>query len=144
MNVGNGIKIALAAILSTAAQLLGGWDTALQTLILFMAIDSISGWVVAAVFKKSPKTENGALKSETGFKGLFKKGQILLIVLIATRLDILIGTEDLVRNTAIIGFCLNELVSIVENTGLMGIPLPSIITQAIDILKKKNDEVKLP
>lgn len=134
----------LAVIGSAIAKYLGGWDTALQTLILFMAIDSISGWVVAAVFKKSPKTENGALKSETGFKGLFKKGQILLIVLIATRLDILIGTEDLVRNTAIIGFCLNELVSIVENTGLMGIPLPSIITQAIDILKKKNDEVKLP
>lgn len=144
MNTGNGIKIGLAAILSTAAQLLGGWDTALQTLILFMAVDYITGLVVAAVFKTSPKTETGALESKAGFKGLFRKGAVLLVVLVGTRLDVMIGTGELVRNATIIGFAVSELVSILENIGLMGVDLPPVITQAIDILKKKNDEVKLP
>lgn len=56
----------------------------------------------------------------------------------------MIGTGELVRNATIIGFAVSELVSILENIGLMGVDLPPVITQAIDILKKKNDEVKLP
>ncbi|ABR48591.1 toxin secretion/phage lysis holin [Alkaliphilus metalliredigens QYMF] len=142
-NIGNIIKATLATIGGTLSYILGGWDTALLTLMIMMAVDFISGWTVAAVFKSSPKTEKGALESKAGLKGLLRKGQVLLIVLVATRLDILIGTGELVRNTAIVGFCLNELVSIVENTGLMGVPLPPIITHAIDILEKKNDEVKI-
>ncbi len=144
MNIGNTIKISIAAILSTAAHFLGGWDTALQTLLLFMAIDYLSGWIVAAVFQNSPKTETGSLQSLVGSKGLFKKCGILLAVLIAARLDMMIGTGELVRNTTIIGFSLNELVSILENIGLMGVKYPPILMQAIDILKKKSEEVKLP
>ncbi|GAB6086446.1 phage holin family protein [Alkaliphilus crotonatoxidans] len=144
MNLGNGIKIGLAAILSTAAQKLGGWDTALQTLVLFMATDYMTGLVVAAVFKTSPKTDTGTLESKAGFKGLFRKGAVLLVVLIGTSLDMLMDTGELVRNATIIGFTVGELISILENIGLMGVDLPPVITQAIDVLKKKGDEVKLP
>ncbi len=144
MNIGNVIKITFAAICSTAAQLLGGWDTALQTLLLFITVDFLSGWIVAAIFINSPKTETGGLESFVGSKGLFKKCGILLAVLIAARLDMMIGTGELVRNTTIIGFSLNELVSILENIGLMGVKYPPILMQAIDILKKKSEEVKLP
>lgn len=144
MNLGNGIKLTFAAIGSTIAQILGGWDTALQTLILFMTTDYITGLVVAAVFKNSPKTDTGALESKAGFKGLFRKSAVLLVVLISTRLDMMIDTGELVRNATIIGFAVSELVSILENIGLMGVKMPPIITQAIDILKKKSDEVKLP
>ena len=73
------------------ASLFGGWDTALQTLVIFMAIDYITGLVVAGVFHASPKTKTGALESKAGWKGLIRKGETLLIVLVACQLDAVIG-----------------------------------------------------
>ena len=64
---------------------------------------------------------------------------MMLVVLVAHRLDLLVGT-DYIRTAAVIGFCCSELVSIVENAGLMGVPLPGVIIKAIDILKNKNDK----
>lgn len=65
------------------AAILGGWDTGLQTLVIFMCIDYITGLIVAGIFHNSTKTENGALESKAGFKGICKKAVILLIVLMA-------------------------------------------------------------
>lgn len=121
------------------AALLGGWNSALGTLVIFMAADYITGLIVAGVFHKSGKTESGTLNSHIGWKGLCKKCVMLLFVLIAHRLDIVIGT-DYIRNTVIIGFIANELISIVENAGLMGIPLPAPIKRAIEILQNKGDK----
>lgn len=118
--------------------MLGGWDSALATLIIFMIIDYMSGLIVAGVFHASTKTDSGTLESRAGFKGLCRKGMVLLFVLIAYRLDLAIGT-DYVRDTVIIGFMANELISIVENAGLMGIPLPPVIKTAIDVLTKKGE-----
>lgn len=123
---------------SIIASLFGGWDTGIGTLVLFMAIDFISGLAVAGVFKKSKKSDSGALASGAGWRGLCKKGMTLLFVLIAYRLDLIIGT-DYIRNTVIIGFIANELISIVENAGLMGLPLPVVLAKAIDILTKKAE-----
>jgi toxin secretion/phage lysis holin len=116
----------------------GGWDTGLATLVMFMTIDFISGLIVAGVFQKSKKTESGALESRIGWKGLARKCMTLLFVLIAYRLDLMIGT-DYIRDAVIIGFCANELISIVENAGLMGVPLPNVIKKAIDILVQKEE-----
>ncbi|MDY4203435.1 MAG: phage holin family protein, partial [Schaedlerella sp.] len=79
------IFLSVSGILgSAAAALFGGWDVALQTLILFMAIDWFTGGIILpAIFKKSPKSENGALESRAGWKGLCRKGMTLLFVLIA-------------------------------------------------------------
>ncbi|MGN0735214.1 MAG: holin family protein [Anaerovoracaceae bacterium] len=118
------------------ASLFGGWDAALITLIMFMAIDYFSGLVVAGVFHNSKKTETGTLESRAGWKGLCRKCMTLLFVLIAYRLDLAIGV-NYIRDAVIIGFMANELISIVENAGLMGIPLPGAIQNAIDILTKK-------
>lgn len=118
------------------AKLFGGWDSALVTLIIFMIVDYLSGLVVAGVFHKSKKSENGALDSKAGWKGLCKKGMALAVVLIAYRLDIALGL-NFIRNAVIIGFMANELISIVENAGLMGVPLPAVINKAIDILTTK-------
>ena len=126
---------AAGGVIST---MLGGWDTGLQTLIIFMAIDYITGLIVAGVFHKSRKTDTGALESRAGWKGLCRKGVSLLIVLIGYRLDILIGTPY-IRDAVIIAFTLNELISIVENAGLKGIPMPTIITKAIDVITKKAE-----
>ena len=110
---------------------------ALQTLILFMAVDYITGLITAGVFKKSNKSESGALESKAGWKGLCKKGVTLFIVLIAAQLDRLTEME-VIRDAVIIAYTINEALSIIENAGLMGIPIPSIITKALDALQSKE------
>lgn len=132
-----GIFGALGIAGSIIANLFGGWDTALRTLVLFMAVDYVTGLIVAGIFKKSKKSGSGALESGAGWKGLYRKGVTLLIVLVAVQLDLLTGTE-MIRDAVIIGYTVNEALSIVENAGLMGIPIPEILRKSIDILKKKD------
>lgn len=130
---------------SVIVGLLGGWDTALHTLLIFMAIDYGMGLIVAGVFKKSGKTETGGLQSNAGWKGVCKKGVTLLFVLVAYRLDLLIGNLNIlgvdvtIRTAVIVGYILVELISIVENAGLMGIPISPAIQKAIDLLAKQNE-----
>lgn len=137
----NTIKIGVLSVFGIAgsivANLLGGWDMALQTLVLFMAVDYITGVIVACVFKKSQKSETGALESRAGWKGLLKKGVTLLMVLVAAQLDKITGTE-IIRDAVIIAYVSNEAISIIENAGLIGIPINPAIVRAIDLLKKKE------
>lgn len=121
------------------ASLFGGWDASLTTLIFFMGVDYITGLIVAGIFKKSTKTENGALESRAGFKGLCRKGVILLIVLVAYRLDMIMGTSFL-KDAVVIGYIVNETISIAENVGLMGMPFPPALINAIEVLKNKGDK----
>lgn len=123
---------------SAIASIFGGWDTGLVSLLIFMALDYVSGLVVAGVFHKSNKTDTGSLESKAGWKGLCRKCMTLVFVLVAYRLDLVIGT-NYIRDAVIIAFLANELISLVENAGLMGIPLPAVITKAIDILQKKSE-----
>ena len=124
-----------------ATSFFGGWDRALTTLILFMAVDYITGLIVAGIFHNSEKTETGALESRAGWKGLCRKGVTLLIVLISCRLDLIIGTT-FIRDAVVIAYIANESISIIENAGLMGLPVPETITKAIEVLKKKESERK--
>lgn len=123
---------------SFIASLFGGWDTGIGTLMLFMVIDFFSGLAVAGIFNNSNKTETGALESKASWKGLCRKCMTLLFVLVAHRLDLAIGT-NYIRDMVVIGFIANELISIVENAGLMGLPLPAVLIKAIDVLKKKSE-----
>lgn len=123
---------------SAIASIFGGWDTGLVSLLIFMALDYVSGLVVAGVFHKSNKTDTGSLESKAGWKGLCRKCMTLVFVLVAYRLDLVIGT-NYIRDAVIIAFLANELISLVENAGLMGIKLPPAITKAIDILQKKSE-----
>ena len=134
----NAFCTALGLLGSLIAGAFGGWDAALTTLVIFMAVDYVSGVIVAAVFHKSTKTATGSLKSWIGFKGLCKKCMVLLMVLIAHRLDLAIGAAY-IREAVIIGFTANEGLSIIENAGLMGIPLPKVITKAVDALSDKSE-----
>ena len=129
----------LALAGSALAELFGGWDKALQTLVIFMAIDWVTGGILLpGVFGKSPKSPNGAMESRAGWKGLCRKAMTLLYVLIAACLDVLIHT-DYLRDAVCIGFIANEALSIVENAGLMGLPLPTGIKKAIDVLKATSE-----
>lgn len=128
----------IGAVGGVIAGFFGGWDAALITLLIFMGVDYITGLIVAGVFKNSTKTDSGALGSNASFMGLLRKGMVLLVVLVACRLDIMIGT-NFVRDAVVIAYCVNEMLSIVENMGLMGVPIPEAITKAIEILKKKSE-----
>ncbi|RDU21947.1 phage holin family protein [Anaerosacchariphilus polymeriproducens] len=138
----NSFKIILLTVFGVAgsglSKLLGGFDMTLQILIVLMIADYITGLIVAGVFKKSGKTETGALESRAGWKGLCRKGMVLLIVLVATQLDKVTGI-DFIRNTVILGYVANEAISITENAGLMGVPLPGVLTNAINVLKQKAE-----
>ena len=123
------------------ASAFGGWSAGLTTLLIFMAIDYLSGLIVAGVFHKSPKSEGGALESRAGWKGLVRKGMTLLIVLVGCRLDILLGVTY-IREALVVAFCANELISITENAGLMGVPIPEALKEAIDLLKNSKEKTK--
>ena len=117
------------------SSLFGGWDSALITLLIFMGIDFATGFITAAM-GKSKHSKNGGLSSKAGWFGIAKKVCTLLLIVVAVRIDILIGT-NYIRDAVCISFCLNELLSIVENTSLMGIPYPAVIKKAIDVLQTK-------
>ena len=136
MRIQDIISVIVGAVGGMFTTLFGGWSAGMTTLIIFMIIDYLSGLVVAGVFKQSPKSISGALESRAGWKGLCRKGMTLLFVLISYRLDLMIGT-NYIRDAVVIGFCVNELLSIVENAGLMGLPLPPIIVKALDVLRTK-------
>ena len=126
---------------SAIASLFGGWDAGLSTLLILMCVDYMSGLVVAGVFKKSTKTRTGALESKAGWKGLCRKCMTLVFILISYRIDLLIGV-NCIRDAVVIAFSTNELISIVENAGLMGIKLPAILNNAIDVLQRKVENGK--
>lgn len=121
------------------AQLFGGWSNDMTTLLVFMGIDILMGMMIAAIWKNSKKSITGALNSVSMWKGLCRKGGSLLIVLVACRLDISLGT-NYIRQAVIIALIVNESISIIENAGDMGIPIPKVIIKAIDVLKQKEDE----
>ena len=124
---------AIGVLGAVAAWAFGGWDTSLAALMICMAVDYISGSTVALVFHKSRKTTSGAYNSAYGLKGLCKKGLMLLFVVVAVQADRLLGS-DYVRDAVCIGFCANEILSIVENLGLAGVPMPKAVIKALEQL----------
>lgn len=126
------------AIGSFITNLFGGWTSDMQTLLIFMGIDIVMGLLIAAFWKKSEKSETGTLNSTSMAKGLIRKGVYLLIILVAYRLDLAMGVEY-IRTAVIIAFIVNEVISIIENAGIMGVPIPSVIRKAIDVLRQRSD-----
>jgi len=127
----------MGAIGGAAAWAFGGWDKAMIALVVCISVDYISGSIVALVFHKSNKTASGAYNSAYGLKGLCKKGLMLLFVMVAVQIDRILGSTY-VRDTVCIGFSINEILSIVENLGHAGVPMPSVITKALEQLQSQN------
>ena len=130
------ICTALGVIGGAISWAFGGWDTAMAALLVCMGVDYLSGSIVALVFHRSSKSATGSYNSIYGVKGLFKKGLMLLFVLVAVQIDKLLGTAY-VRDAVCVGFCCNEILSITENLGLAGIPLPQVVVKALEQLQKK-------
>ena len=123
---------------ATLTSIFGVWSESMTTLCVFMVIDYILGLMLSYIFKKSPKTETGGLNSRIHFKGIVKKISMVILVIVGARADMLLGT-NFIQYGIVYSFILNELISITENIGLMGVPLPSAITKAIDLL---NSNIK--
>ena len=133
------VSATVGIIGAAITSLLGGWDYGMQLLVIAMAVDYISGVMVAGVWHKSTKTESGKLESRAGFKGLCRKGMILGLVLVAHYMDLAIGTQY-IRDAIVIGFAVNEIFSILENLGLMGVQYPAVIKNALEVLRGKGEE----
>ena len=132
----------LAAAAGAVMGLFGEWTQMHTILVVIMATDYVSGWIVAAT-GRSPKTEGGGLSSKVGFIGLAKKGFIMAIVLIATLLDRALGNATMVFQGATLCYYIaNEGLSVLENAGLLGVPYPPRIKAALESLKAKDNEDK--
>ena len=139
VTIKNLVLAALAALGSAAANAMGGWDAVMKVLVALMAADYLTGMAVAALWKRSPKSETGTLNSRAGFQGLAKKGSILLIVWVGHLLDTAMGC-DYIRTAVILFFSGNEGLSLLENLGLMGVPYPAFLRQALEVLQKQGDQ----
>lgn len=132
---------AIGAVLGWIVNIIGGWSEDLTTLLIFMAVDFFLGLAIAAVWKKSPKSDTGSLSSWSAWKGLCRKGAALLVILIAYRLDVTLGV-NYIRTAVIIAFIVNEGISILENLGIMGVKYPEALKKALDILTDKSNKTE--
>lgn len=133
----NSICAACGIVGGWIAHLYGGWSDALGALLIFMALDYITGLIVAGVFHSSIKSSGGGLDSRISWKGLCRKVGILVAVLACHLIDVIVGT-NYVRDAVVIFFCANEGISILENLGLMGIPLPDFLGNMLDQLREQS------
>lgn len=130
---------AVGSVGGILTSLLGQWSAVLPALFSFMGIDYAMGLIVAGIFHASPKSEDGRLESRAGLKGLFRKVSIALAVVAAAQADRALGTQ-FIRDAAAYAFMANELLSIVENLGLMGVPLGEPLTNAVSLLRQRAGE----
>lgn len=122
------------------AKEVGGWDGAFFNLLLLMIIDFATGLILAGVFKTSKKVNATGLDSGYSYKGIVRKVMVLLLVLVANIIDSILLNSNFLTHATIIAFMTSEVISIVENVGLMGVPIPSVIKEAIHVLNEKNED----
>ena len=138
MNIKNIVLVTISAIGGLIVEFLGGVDTMLIALVMFMVVDYVTGLAVAMIFHKSKKTEGGGASSKEGFKGIVKKICILLLVGLAHEIDVIVGA-DYIRSITIMFFVANEGLSVLENAGLMGVKYPAFLVKALEILRDKAE-----
>ncbi len=126
------LKIGLSVVGGFLTRFLGGFDMIIITLIIFVAMDYLTGVMKAIVNKE--------LSSEIGFKGIFKKVLIFFMVGIATQLDIILPTDIGIRYIVIIFYIINEGLSIIENASLLGLKIPQKIKDTLSILKNNQKQ----
>lgn len=128
----NIIKIVVAIGGAIASFLFGGWSALLSILLTFVVIDYLSGVVAAAV--------KGQLSSSVGFIGIAKKVGIFAIVAVSHLVDTALGDQHVFRDAAIFFYLANEALSIIENIGVIGLPIPEQLKNAVEVLRKKEGE----
>ena len=129
MNISSTFKLVIAGIGGILAYLFGPWDALIIGMVVMLSLDYVTGVIAAAL--------RGELNSKVGFIGLLKKVVILVIIAVASIIDRLIpDANSAIRSAVIMFYILNEALSILENAGEIGIPLPKKLKQAIEVLKE--------
>jgi len=126
----NSFKTVVAIGGTAVSYLFGGWSTLLGVLLAFVVMDYLSGMVAAGI--------EGQLSSSVGLKGIARKVFIFGMVAVAHLVDTAIADGHVFRDATIFFYLANELLSIVENSGRIGLPVPDLIKQAVEILKGKS------
>ena len=124
------LKIGLTTVISAIGWFVGSYDTMIITLLIFIVIDYISGIMCAIINKK--------LSSEVGFKGIFKKIMIILLVGLTNLLGQATGVEGL-RYIIISFYLANEGISIIENSSILGLPVPEKVKDILEQLKQDKN-----
>lgn len=121
------------------ASLLGGWTKDVETLVFLMAMDFITGVIVAFVFKKSSKTKSGAGSSKACFEGLLRKIAMLCCIAVLFKIDCYLNINYL-KNMGVMAFIFNECVSLFENFGKMNVPFAKLFKNGFDVLRDNAEE----
>lgn len=130
----------LAGVAGAVAGLFGEWNTMLTILATVMALDYVSGLIVAAC-GRSPKTEGGRLSSKAGFAGIARKALMMLLVGLATLIDKALGSEAMVFQTSLTFYYIaNEGLSILENAALLGVQFPAKLQRALEAMREKEED----
>ncbi|MCL9659399.1 phage holin family protein [Paenibacillus hunanensis] len=124
------IKIVSTAFGGAAGYLFGGWDVLINLLLLLVVVDWLSGWAAAWM--------RGELKSRVGFKGIIRKVTIFVVVAIAHFIDQALGSLRYFQDAVVFFYLANELLSVIENMGKMGLPMPDILRNAVQIFESKK------
>lgn len=131
----NTIQLIFSAVGGWLGYFLGGYDGLLYALIAFVVIDYITGVMCAII--------NRELSSAVGFKGIFRKVLIFLLVGIANIIDVqVIGTGAVLRTAVIFFYISNEGVSLLENAGHLGLPIPEKIKTVLEQLHDRAENGK--
>ena len=133
------ISMLFGLVAGALASVFGPWSSDLTALLICMVVDYLSGSAVALVFHKSQKTPTGAYSSAYGFAGLCKKAMLLALVAVGHQMDVILELSY-IRTALCVGFLVNECLSVLENAGLMGIPIPKVLIRALDVLQKSKEE----
>lgn len=120
-----------SVIFTTFVYLIGGFDIAIQSLLIVMVVDYLTG-IASAIYNKE-------LSSKIGFKGIIKKFCYLCVVALSVVIDNLTGQSGLIRTLVIYFFVANDGLSIIENMAEMDVKLPQKLIDALEQIKKKGE-----
>lgn len=123
------VKAVSAAAGATVGYLWGGWTVMLQALLVLVCVDFVTGWIAAWI--------NGELRSMKGYIGVAKKISIFLFITVAHVIDMVLGDMHYLRDAVVFFYLANELLSIIENAGKMGVPMPDVLRNAVAVLESK-------
>lgn len=124
------IKTVSTAVGVVVGYIWGGWTVMLQALLVLVCVDFVTGWIAAWI--------NGELRSMKGYIGVAKKVSIFMFVVVAHFIDVVLGDMHYLRDAVVFFYLANELLSIIENAGKMGLPMPPILRDAVAVLESKS------
>ncbi|MEC4566786.1 phage holin family protein [Paenibacillus sp. FSL M8-0228] len=130
------IKGAAAGFGAVAGYLFGGWSVMIHLLFMFVIADWLTGWIAAWI--------RGELRSRIGYHGIARKVVIFLIVVVAHFIDVALGNLHYFQDAVIFFYLANELLSIIENVGRMGVPMPDVLRNAVKIFESRSQAPKNP